>query len=104
MKSKSLMMLALLAAAPVASQAAMVEMDDAALSSVEGQGFSFGFALNPVLGFSFDNTATAISMGGAAGVVPTGSASHVVDGDPTRNWSFGFSAPLTKSFSYTRNK
>jgi hypothetical protein len=104
MKSKSLMMLALLAAAPVASQAAMVEMDDAALSNVEGQGFSYGFNLNPALGFNFSNTATQIAVGGIVQVVPTVSASHVVDGDPTRNWSFGASAPLGKTFGYTRNK
>lgn len=50
MNRKSLMMLGLLAAAPMASQAAMVEMDDAALSEVQGQAFTFGWALNPALG------------------------------------------------------
>ena len=56
MKSKSLMLLALLAAAPVASQAAVVEMNDAELSAVEGQAFSFGWNLNPALGFGFSNS------------------------------------------------
>ena len=98
------MMLGLLAAAPVASQAAMVEMDDAALSEVQGQASSFSFSLNPVLGFRFDNTATSIYTSASVGVTPVVNASHTVDGDPSRNWSFGASAPVGKTFSYTRNK
>ena len=103
MKTK-LMMLGLLAAAPMASQAAMVEMDDAALSSVEGQAFSYSFNLNPVLSASFDNQPTYISMGATVGVTPAVSVYHEVDGDPTRNRTFTASAPMVRSFGYFRNK
>lgn len=104
MKSKSLMMLALLAAAPVASQAAMVEMDSAALSNVEGQGFSYGWNLNPTLGFGFNHSAAAYGYGYAVGVEPTVVYTAENDLDPTRNVSYSKSFAFGKSASFVRNK
>lgn len=104
MKSKSLMLLALLAAAPVASQAAVVEMNDAELSAVEGQAFSFGWNLNPALGFGFSNSPTSYGYGYTVGVVPTVDYTAVNDLYPTRNISYTSSFSFGKSTSFTRNK
>lgn len=104
MKSKSLIMLAMLAAAPVASQAAMVEMDQDALSNVEGQGFSFGWNLNPALGFGFSNSAAAYGYGYTVGVEPTVVYTAENDLDPTRNVSYTKSFAFGKTASFVRNK
>lgn len=104
MKSKSLMMLALLAAAPVASQAAVVEMNNAELSAVEGQAFSFGWNLNPALGFGFNNSAAAYGYGYTVGVEPTVVYTAENDLDPTRNVSYSKSFAFGKSASFVRNK
>lgn len=104
MKSKSLMMLALLAAAPVASQAAMVEMDDAALSKVEGQTFTFGFNLNPAMGFGFSNSPTQYGYGYTAGVEPTVTYDAVNDLNPARNVSYTKGFTFGGYSSFVRNK
>ena len=104
MKSKSLMMLALLAAAPVASQAAMVEMDNAALSNVEGQAFSYGWNLNPSLGFGFSNSPTTYGYGYTVGVTPTVSYTAVNDLNPARNVAYSTSFAFGKTSSFVRNK
>ena len=104
MKSKSLMMLALLAAAPVASQAAMVEMDNAALSNVEGQAFSYGWNLNPALGFGFSNSPTQYGYGYTVGVTPTVTYTAVNNLDPTRNVAYSTSFAFGKTSSFVRNK
>ncbi len=103
MKSKSLMMLALLAA-PMASQAAMVEMDDAELSTVEGQAFSYAWNLNPALGFGFSNSPTTYGYGYTVGVTPTVSYTAVNDLNPARNVSYGTSFAFGKSTTFVRNK
>lgn len=104
MKSKSLMMLALLAAAPVASQAAVVEMNDAELSAVEGQAFSFGWNLNPALGFGFSNSPTTYGYGYTVGVMPTVEYEAENDLNPARNMSYNSSFSFGKTASFTRNK
>jgi hypothetical protein len=104
MKSKSLMMLALLAAAPVASQAAVVEMNDAELSAVEGQAFSYAWNLNPALGFGFSNSPTTYGYGYTVGVTPTVSYTAVNDLNPARNVSYGTSFAFGKSTTFVRNK
>ncbi len=103
MKTK-LMMLGLLAAAPMASQAAMVEMDDAALSNVEGQAFSYGFNLNPALSFGISNSPTSYGYGYTVGVAPTVSYTAVNDLNPARNVSYGSSFTLAHSTLFVRNK
>lgn len=103
MKTK-LMMLGLLAAAPMASQAAMVEMDDAALSNVEGQAFSYGWNLNPSLGFGFSNSPTAYAYGYTVGVTPTVVYTAQNDLNPARNVSYGTSFAFGKSTTFVRNK
>jgi len=103
MKTK-LMLLGLLAAAPMVSQAAMVEMDDAALSSVEGQAFSYGWNLNPALGFGFSNSPTTYGYCYTVGVTPTVSYTAVNDLNPARNVSYGTSFAFGKSSSFVRNK
>jgi hypothetical protein len=103
MKTK-LMMLALLAAAPVASQAAMVEMDDASLSNVQGQAYSFGWNLNPALSFGFSNSPTAYTYGYTVGVVPTTTYTAVNDLNPARNISYTESFAFVASKSFVRNK
>lgn len=104
MNVKSAMMLGLLAAAPVASQAAMVEMDNAALSAVEGQAFSFGWDLNPALGFGFSNSPTAYGYGYAVGVTPTTTYTAVNNLNPARNISYVSTYSLGVSKSFVRNK
>ena len=103
MKTK-LMMLGLLAAAPMASQAAMVEMDDAALSNVEGQAFSYGWNLNPSLGFGFSNSPTQYAYGYTVGVTPTVTYTAVNDLNPARNVSYGTSFAFGKQSFFVRNK
>ena len=104
MNVKSLMMLGLLAATPVASQAAMVEMDAAALSTVEGQAFSFGWNLNPALGFGFSNSPTAYSYGYTVGVTPTTTFTAENNPNPARNISYVSAYSLGVSKSFVRNK
>ena len=103
MKTK-LMMLGLLAAAPMASQAAMVEMDDAALSNVEGQAFSYGWNLNPALGFGFSNSPDQYGYGYTVGVTPTVTYTAVNDLNPARNVSYGTSFAFGKQSFFVRNK
>lgn len=104
MNRKSLMMLALLAVAPIASQAAAVEMDDAALSNVQGQAFSYGWNLNPALGFGFSNSPTSYGYGYTVGVVPTTTYTAVNNLNPARNIAYTNSFSLGHSSSFVRNK
>lgn len=104
MNRKSLMMLGLLAAAPMASQAAMVEMDDAALSEVQGQAFTFGWALNPALGVGFSNSPTAYSFGYTVGVAPTTTYTAVNDLYPTRNVFYTGGFNIGAGNTFVRNK
>jgi hypothetical protein len=59
MKLKSLSLLGLLAVVPMASQAAMTEMNETELSGVSGQGFSYMFSFSnssTVVGYDVDTT------------------------------------------------
>ena len=88
MKSKSLMMLGLLAAAPMASQAAMVEMNETEMSDVSGQisftgdfDFDFGFGASySVYGYEVDKTVYG-------------------SGDSTNNWAFGKTKEVYSPYS-----
>jgi len=104
MNVKSAMMLGLLAAAPVASQAAMVEMDDAALSAVEGQAFAYSWNLNPALGVGFSNSPTAYGYGYTVGVNPSVSYTAVNDLNPARNVAYSTSFAFGKTTTFVRNK
>ena len=104
MNSKSLMMLGLLAAAPMASQAAMVEMDDAALSAVEGQAFTFGWDLNPAMGFGFSNSPTSYSYGYEVGISPTTTYDAVNDLNPARSIHYTGGFTIGAGNTFVRNK
>ena len=90
MKLKSLSVLGLLAAAPMASQAAMVEMNETELSDVNGQAsfdggfefdFDFGFGASySVYGYEVDKTVYG-------------------SGDSTSNWSFGKTKEVYSPYS-----
>ncbi|MES1993037.1 MAG: hypothetical protein V4457_05410 [Pseudomonadota bacterium] len=81
MKLKSLSLLGLLAAAPMASQAAMVEMNETELSDTNGQGFTYNY------NFSVTNTSTVAGYGVDTTVYGTGTdASH---------WNLGGSQTVT---------
>lgn len=104
MNVKSLMMLGLLTAVPVASQAAMSNMNDAALSNVAGQAFTFGWALNPSMGFGFSNSPTAYSFGYTVGVAPTTTYTAVSDLYPTRTVSYTGGFNIGAGNTFVRNK
>lgn len=88
MKLKSLSVLGLLAAAPMASQAAMVEMNETEMSDVSGQisftgnfDFDFGFGASySVYGYEVDKTVYG-------------------SGDSTSNWSFGKTKEVYSPYS-----
>ena len=90
MKLKSLSMLGLLAAAPMASQAAMVEMNETEMSDVSGQisftgdfdfDFDFDFGANySVYGYEVDKTVYG-------------------SGDSTSNWAFGKNKEVYSPYS-----
>jgi hypothetical protein len=88
MKLKSLSVLGLLAAAPMASQAAMVEMNETEMSDVSGQiSFSGNFD------FDFDFGASYSVYGYAVDKTVSGS------GDSTSNWSFGKTKEVYSPYS-----
>ncbi len=81
MKLKSLSLLGLLAAAPMASQAAMVEMNETELSDINGQGFTYNYS------FDVTKTSTVAGYDGITNVYGTGTdASH---------WNLGGSQTVT---------
>jgi len=78
------LMLGLLAAVPLASQAAMVQMDDASLSDVKGGAFSFGWNLNPTANFGFANSPAQFSTGFGLGTNSTKTFSWSDNVTPTK--------------------
>ena len=88
MNRKSLMMLGLLAAAPMASQAAMVEMDNAALSDVHGQGRFLQFAGNLSTGLANINTTAATAYLGPWANVQTSALANSAAGTAVGNAFF----------------
>lgn len=96
MKLKSLSVLGLLAAAPMASQAAMVEMNETEMSDVSGQisfsgnfDFDFGFGASySVYGYEVDKTVYG-------------------SGDSSSNWTLGKAKEVYSPYSsrtYYKNK
>ena len=86
MKLKSLSLLGLLAAAPMASQAAMVEMNETEMSDVSGQ---ISFSGN----FDFDFGASYTVYGYEVDQTVYGS------GDSTSKWSFGKTKEVYSPYS-----
>jgi hypothetical protein len=88
MKLKSLSVLGLLAAAPMASQAAMVEMNETEMSDVSGQ-----ISFNGNFDFDFDLGASYTVYGYEVDKTVYGS------GDSTSNWSFGKTKEVYSPYS-----
>ncbi|HET7687317.1 MAG TPA: DUF6160 family protein [Candidatus Macondimonas sp.] len=86
MKLKSLSVLGLLAAAPMASQAAMVEMNETEMSDVSGQ---ISFSGN----FDFDFGASYTVYGYEVDKTVYGS------GNSTSNWAFGKNKEVYSPYS-----
>jgi|GEM_PF-1258554 len=106
MKLKSLSVLGLLAAAPMASQAAMVEMNETEMSAVNGQAmlsghlfdYSASFAWNPSYSApDYDVTHTAV-LGGVQR-----DSSFSVGWEIFPSWTFGVTGKYSDTPYYTKS-
>ena len=82
----------------------MTEMNVTALSDVQGQAFSFGWDLNPAMGFGFSNSPTSYGFGYAVGVAPTTTYTAVNNLNPARNVSYTGGFSIGAGNSFVRNK
>jgi len=97
-------MFGLLAASPTASHAAMVQMDDAALSEVNGEAISFGFNLKPQVNLAFSNSPSAVTLSSYVGIDPSVEFHWHSNRLQNRSISYDIAVPIGRSRSLTFHK